>query len=172
MNLELLSSDIASRIPEMARDSALNNAQTIKGIIQQYQKKEVPVEPVGFRTTLLWIAAIAWTVAAVLAIFIPVANSLNQPKPIIYVKPPDRTDPGFYVELYTPRYITNTITLTNTVSNGPEWSEVGFREGIFYAYHSLKESFPTNATDFYYNALKLRTKAELLADDFRKNKPQ
>lgn len=162
MNLELLSSDIASRIPEMARDSAINNAQTIKGIIQQYQKKEVPVEPVSFRTTLLWIAAIVWTVAAVLAIFIPVANSLNQPKPII-------VDAAMQAGSTT---ITNTITLTNTVSNGPEWSEVGFREGIFYAYHSLKESFPTNATDFYYNALKLRTKAELLADDFRKNKPQ
>ena len=36
MNIELLASDIASRIPEMARDSNLNNAETIKGIIRQH----------------------------------------------------------------------------------------------------------------------------------------
>lgn len=36
MNIELLASDIASRIPEMARDSALNNSETIKGIIRQH----------------------------------------------------------------------------------------------------------------------------------------
>lgn len=35
MNIELLASDIASRIPEMARDSAINNHRTIKGILQR-----------------------------------------------------------------------------------------------------------------------------------------
>jgi hypothetical protein len=36
MNLDLLSADIARRVPAMAKDSPTNNAELIKGIIREH----------------------------------------------------------------------------------------------------------------------------------------
>lgn len=40
MNLESLAADIASRIPEMARDNAINNSEVIKNLIADELRRQ------------------------------------------------------------------------------------------------------------------------------------